>query len=401
MLFSIFPNHKADAFLPPEHSCSSMLDCILQYILDGFHKWDAVYFHFISLNGYIYENTLAFFPLYPLVVSILSKTGYLFSYFWSPWVHNILVGVLFSSTCHIFGTLQMYKLSKLMQMGEQIAITSAVLFAINPASVFFSTLYSEAFYSFLLLSALVYLAEGRHVIACFLLSLTTACRSNGIVNCGFACYVHLVLLMKEISDLRTQQISKCWYLMRITETIFYRIFVFIVIIGASIFPYVIFQNYAGYLYCTTEPKPSSLNFLFPSYPSQELADYAAELRVLTPYTVNATVHAEWCSGVPWTSYSLLQRQFWNVGAFRYFQLKQIPNFILAAPVLILAFNTVRLFYSRAPKAFLTLGFLAESDKTLLILPHIYHLIFLSLYGIITVHIQVRFTLLLTPYLCQF
>ncbi|KAM3172112.1 hypothetical protein ACTXT7_015217 [Hymenolepis weldensis] len=290
--------------------------------------------------------------------------------------------------CHVLGAIQMYRLSKLMLMSEYISVTSALLYAINPASVFFSTLYSESFYSLLLISALVWLAEGSYTQGCFVLSLTAACRSNGIVNCGFGCFPHFIFLINELSDIYKQKMSIFFAFFKVFEAVLYRILIFFSIIGGSLLPYLFYQYYAGYLYCFTEPKPSYLSFLTPEYPSQELVDFAEELGVLTPYTVNATVHAVWCPGIPWSSYSLLQKHFWNVGAFRYYELKQLPNFLLALPVLILVFKTISLFAKRAPRTLLSLGILADTEKQRLILPHIYHIIFLSLYGIVNVHIQV-------------
>jgi len=46
---------------------------------------------------------------------------------------------------------------------------------------------------------------------------------------------------------------------------------------------------------------------------------------------------EWCEhGFTFNVYSYVQRKYWNVGLFRYYEWKQVPNFILAAPVLILS-----------------------------------------------------------------
>jgi Mannosyltransferase (PIG-V) len=45
-------------------------------------------------------------------------------------------------------------------------------------------------------------------------------------------------------------------------------------------------------------------------------------------------------------YSAIQRQYWSVGAFRYYQIKQIPNFLLASPITIISFFTVINFSSR-------------------------------------------------------
>lgn len=56
--------------------------------------------------------------------------------------------------------------------------------------------------------------------------------------------------------------------------------------------------------------------------------------------VSAQQKPEWCNidtGRRFSLYAFVQRKHWNVGLFRYYELKQIPNFILALPVLVLSF----------------------------------------------------------------
>ncbi len=52
---------------------------------------------------------------------------------------------------------------------------------------------------------------------------------------------------------------------------------------------------------------------------------------------NVSVQPWWCQqeveSSTFSLYGYTQRQHWNVGFFRYYELKQIPNFLLAAPIL--------------------------------------------------------------------
>jgi phosphatidylinositol glycan class V len=48
-------------------------------------------------------------------------------------------------------------------------------------------------------------------------------------------------------------------------------------------------------------------------------------------------------GSPFSLYRYIQDKHWNVGLFRYYQWKQIPNFALAAPVLVLSLSGASLW----------------------------------------------------------
>uniref|UniRef100_H3HBV9 GPI mannosyltransferase 2 n=1 Tax=Phytophthora ramorum TaxID=164328 RepID=H3HBV9_PHYRM len=52
----------------------------------------------------------------------------------------------------------------------------------------------------------------------------------------------------------------------------------------------------------------------------------------------------WCAEVmPNFSamYMFIQSEYWNVGLFRYYELKQIPNFLLAAPIIVLSLHALQ------------------------------------------------------------
>ncbi|VDD82458.1 unnamed protein product [Mesocestoides corti] len=359
--------------------------------MDGFRKWDAVYFHFISINGYLYENTLAFFPLFSIVLRTFSSFTYVFCFSSSFRTHTILCGVCLNFLFNVLCAIQIYRLSKLSLMSDSVSIVSALLFTINPASVFFSTLYSESLYTLLLISALVYINERRYLSGCILLSLTVFCRSNGLVNIGFACFPHFILLANRFLDP-----SSIKQKFRVILSMAYRVIIILsIVIGVAI-PYVAYQYYAYFLYCSVAPRPASLSFLMPHMPSPDLEEFARKLGVPTPYSVNSTTRPEWCEVVPWSSYTRLQKKFWNVGPFNYYEWKQIPNFLLALPVIVLVIRTVHLYGRMAFKTMVSLGLIEAHRRQRLVLPHIYHVMFLCAYGIVNVHIQVGHLSLLFP-----
>ena len=71
------PDHepsKNDVYLPekrsPEHHP------MVQFLLGGFGNWDSEYFIMIAEHGYLYEQSLAFFPLLPWVMNMTSSIVY-------------------------------------------------------------------------------------------------------------------------------------------------------------------------------------------------------------------------------------------------------------------------------------------------------------------------------------
>jgi Mannosyltransferase (PIG-V) len=94
------------------------------------------------------------------------------------------------------------RLTRKLYMDDQLAALSAILFSCNPASVFYSAVYSESIFALLLFSALSILAQWP-LLAAALFGLSTAARSNGIVSGIFVGHDGLQRLQK----LRTRNFS--------------------------------------------------------------------------------------------------------------------------------------------------------------------------------------------------
>ena len=60
----------------PLQNTSRPLDSAVTFLTSGLTRWDGQYFLHIANNGYSYENTLAFFPLYPVTIRAVADILY-------------------------------------------------------------------------------------------------------------------------------------------------------------------------------------------------------------------------------------------------------------------------------------------------------------------------------------
>ncbi|BBH04314.1 transferases, transferring hexosyl groups [Prunus dulcis] len=64
------------------------------------------------------------------------------------------------------------------------ALRASILFCFNPASIFYSSIYSETLYALFSVGGLYHLISGKDVIAVLWFALSGFSRSNGIINAG-------------------------------------------------------------------------------------------------------------------------------------------------------------------------------------------------------------------------
>ncbi|XP_065866343.1 uncharacterized protein [Euphorbia lathyris] len=280
--------------------------------------WDSVYFVRIAECGYEYEQTYAFLPLLPLCISFLTHTVL------APLVPLIglravlaLAGYVVNNSAFVLAALYFYRLSVLILKDADMAMQASILFCFNPASIFYSSIYTESLYSLFCFGGLYHLLTGADNIAVLWFALSGCARSNGVLNAGYLCFqiMHKVyndVFLRKRASLALQTI----------------------IIGAlrcicTFLPFIAFQAYAFRNICNGR----SLDEIRP-----------------------------WCKYKIPMLYNYIQSHYWGVGFLRYFQFKQLPNFLLASPVLSLAVCSIVHHIRLQPQIFFSLGLRADNGQ---------------------------------------
>ncbi|THG22747.1 hypothetical protein TEA_022742 [Camellia sinensis var. sinensis] len=215
--------------------------------------WDGVYFVRIAQCGYEYEQSYAFLPLLPLCITLLSRT--VFALLIPVIGYRAVLGLsgyVISNVAFVLAAICLYRLSVTILKDREGALRASILFCFNPASIFYSSIYTESLYSLLSIGGLYQFMSGANNVATLLLALSGTARSNGVIT-------------------------------------------------------------------------------------------ADQMR-------------PWCKARVPLLYNYIQSHYWGVGFLRYFQLKQLPNFLLASPILSLALCSIIHYVKLQPEIFFSLGF---------------------------------------------
>lgn len=320
------PDHKPDVF----HFISTtedygVVDQIIFHFLGGFLRWDAHYFIHIAIHGYSYENATAFFPMLPLIMKVVGKLSHLFPFI-SLESLILLLSVMFNILIFQFAVVTLYKLTLTIFGDKSMAFKTAFLFCYNPASIFFIAPYTECLYSLfsfnVMLSSLnLYkkyektsyrfcLSDGKIILETALSAIT---RSNGILNIGFIIFTHFCLIRKKYIK----------GVLSFVDVLKHIIFILLYVI-LSLIPFILYQIYCYNQFCTD----------FKVEMPKSIKNYGLINKYVLPGEFTRYNHS-WCySKIP-LAYSFVQSYYWNVGLLKYYEIKQTPNFVLAAPVIII------------------------------------------------------------------
>ncbi|CAM9424023.1 unnamed protein product [Ectocarpus fasciculatus] len=390
------------------------------------------------------EQAHAFFPLYPWVVrwaaaalrALLLTTGLVLNKASSL----VLAAVLVSNTCFVASAVLLYRLGAAVTGDSLLARRGALAFCVTPASVFFSTAYTESLYTMLSFAGLLVLfseghrrtarrtassgggdrqgTEGFHHdasggssnawwgcgavntwVAAALLSLATLTRSNGIAGAGVLVLEKLRWMARDIGlfsnkgsnqdedsdaafpwaassssaaaniqsrETRARPESSSgggdddravattaaghnrnlrrrdggvvpW--LRLAAGLIVTALQALLIIA----PYVFVQAYAYRKFCLGGTRLAEEGGIEDAF-NRGGADSGIPSASEPPHLAMEQLHP-WCARRVPSVYAHVQSTYWNVGAFQYYQWKQIPNFLLAAPALILTAYGIACFFS--------------------------------------------------------
>ncbi|RHZ83134.1 hypothetical protein Glove_99g42 [Diversispora epigaea] len=346
---------SVDTILLTESELPTLIQNIFNRIFRVFLRWDSFYFLHIAEEGYVFEQSNAFFPFYPLLIRGLGNSVFLpLKSILSYKQIMLLSGVLISNISFILASINLYKLSIKLFNDEKFAFITAIFYIITPSCVFMSAIYTESLFAYLGFLGMIFYVEKKYWKSAIVWSLASFTRSNGIVFIGFFVYE---LLIKEIMRMDLKLL-----ITRFVKTLLLSII--------TLSSFIAFQIYGYDSFCI----------------------------LFTPIR-------PWCySKIP-LLYSFVQEHYWNCGFLRYYEIKQIPNFVLASPMIILSLFGIYKYARYDLKRILSLNLISGNlaDKTssssekkndcspyfsTSILPFIYLWAILLLYVITSMHIQV-------------
>lgn len=137
----------------------------------SFANFDGVHYLTIAKSGYSAQFTQVFFPLFPIVLGLLSKM--------QPFINPIVLGLILNG---IFFLGAIFLFTELLNFDyKPVQIKWMVLFLlVFPTSFFYGSLYTESLFLLLTIASFYYARRGNFLLAGILGGISSATRLTGI-----------------------------------------------------------------------------------------------------------------------------------------------------------------------------------------------------------------------------
>jgi phosphatidylinositol glycan class V len=303
---SLITDHAAQGVLELKYEPTSSLHGIFTR---PFLKWDAAHLLTIAEEGYITEQSFAFFPAYPMLIRYLAKVIKLVSPVYMNSIElNVLCGFAISNLCFVASCGLLNELLEFLGASTLTRKYAIMCYAFNPATIFFLGIYTESMYSLLLLLGIYYLiVHPNDLYACLIFTLASFTRSNGVFNAVLVAVRSITIFLEDANE--SVRMKKC-------------ISMFFVFLG-TVFPYYVINLNAYSTLCLEG---------------------------------NIGINSDVCrlgsvDSIP-NVYSYVQWKYWNVGFLNSYRINQIPNIALAIPMVLTVLRTLQIFtFSDSPVCF--------------------------------------------------
>lgn len=373
-----FPDHDAKVFVSPKIATSngtSACHFITDAIFGGLRRWDAEYFLHIAEHGYTYENTLVFYPLFPFCVRYITNIFQAILGIDCEFRDlSLVVAVGLNVIFFVKAALVLHQLTIHTFNNYRLARIVVTLFCFNPASIFFTAPYTESLFCWLSFSVMLHCARNQILSAIIPLALSLWCRSNGLLNFGFILYY-------VTRDIWANGTTNWTHFLKGLL----KVLACAIVAGIA---FVIVQAYYYSIYCAGNPF--------------EMHEAVFNYGKRQNFVMAAHQKPQWCSFTVPFSYSYLQAYYWNVGFLKYYEFKQIPNFLLATPILVMVISHAVRFLIDHPTISMRLGLIQTKEPAEIANQFVYvvHTFVLSIFCLFFVHIQVSTRMLASssPYI---
>lgn len=197
----------------------------------------------------------------------------------------VVAGVFVANAAFVAAALVLFHLGVAV-MGPRAkgaAFVGALLFCVNPASVFFSAVYTESPYALCSFSGMLCVSKNRKWAAALLFAAACSLRANGVVAAGFLLHAHAREMVRHPSAARWARTVTVAALQT-------------AVVAA---PFLAFQAHAYGVFCGAGAPDATGRRTAPDEP-------------------------RWCGSTPPLVYTHVQAEYWgSLGFLGYFQLRQV------------------------------------------------------------------------------